>query len=83
MCFIDFKKAFHLVNHMLLFVKLAALVFGGDRIEWVWSFRENSEFRITVEGEVSDWTAAPSDVPHASVLGSILFVYTSTSCPRR
>ncbi len=63
MCFLDFNKAFDLVNHWLLLVKLRALRFGGDYIEWVRSSLGNREFRTRVEGEVSDWAAPPSEVP--------------------
>ncbi len=70
----DFKKAFDLVNHRLLLVKLRALGFRDDCVEWVRSFLENRTFRVSLEGEVSEWAAAPSGVPQGSVLGPIRFV---------
>ncbi len=55
----DFKKAFDLVNHQLLLVKLRALVFRYDCVEWVRTLLANRTFRVSVEGEVSEWAAAP------------------------
>ncbi len=54
-----FKKAFDLVNHRLLLVKLRALGFRDDCMEWVRTFLENRTFHVSVEGEVSEWAAAP------------------------
>ncbi len=53
-CFLNFKKAFDLVSHRLLLVKLRALGFWEDCIDWVQLFLEDRMFRIKVEGEISD-----------------------------
>ncbi len=68
-CFMDFKEAFDLVNHRLLLEKLRALGFGEDCIAWVRAFLGNREFRVRVEGEISEWATAPSGEPQTSVLG--------------
>ncbi len=65
----------------LLLVKLRALGFGGDCIDWMRSFLEDWMFRVKLEGELSDWVTSPSVVPQGLVLGPIPFVVYINDLP--
>ncbi len=54
-CFMDLTKAFDLVNHRLLLVKLRALGFDEDCFAWARAFLGNRQFRVGVKGEISEW----------------------------
>ena len=71
--YLDFSKAFDVVCHKRLMVKLRAIGIGGKVIRWLEDWIANRKQRVKIEGEFSDWVSVLSSVLQGSVLGGILF----------
>ena len=71
--YLDFSKAFDVVCHKRLMVKLRAIGIGGRVIQWLEDWIANRKQRVEIEGEHSEWIDVLSSVLQGSVLGGILF----------
>jgi hypothetical protein len=72
--FVDFSKAFDLVPHKRLLLKLKSYGFTGKLLEWIKSFLYKRRQRVVLGDFVSAWLEVLSGVPQGSVLGPILFI---------
>jgi hypothetical protein len=72
----DFVKAFDLVPHDRLLMKLAASGVDSRIVAWVREFLLGRTQRVRVEGQLSKEVRVTSGVPHGSVLGPLLFLRT-------
>ena len=71
---VDFSKAFGLVLHGRLLMKIANLGVDGRVVEWMKQFLIGRTQRVRTGGDLSDEVRVRSGVPQGSVLGPILFL---------
>ena len=71
--YLDFSKAFDVVCHKRLMVKLEAIGIGGKLIKWLKDWISRRRQRVVVDGNFSEWVEVVSSVIQGSVLGGILF----------
>ena len=71
--FIDFRKAFDLVDHGILLRKLAAM--NVTKAFWLWirSFLEDRNQQVKLAGTLSSIKPCPAGVPQGSVMSPLLF----------
>ena len=70
---LDYSKAFDCANHRLILAKLKAAGFRDDALDWIFSYLNGRQQKVsTSEGE-SNWSGMLNGVPQGSVLGPLLF----------
>ena len=72
--FFDFSKAFDVVNHEIMLVKLRSLGLQGCLLDWLSSFLQGRLMQVCVKDCLSKPCAVESGVPQGSVLGPLLFL---------
>lgn len=71
--FIDFRKAFDLVNHSILLEKLASMNVNKSFWLWIKSFLTGRTQQVNLHGILSSTQPCPSGVPQGSVISPSLF----------
>lgn len=72
--FVDLKKAYDTVNHVILLKKLELCGIRGDALKWFESYLSNRQQRVKIGTTFSDWNSVSNGVPQGSILGSLLFL---------
>lgn len=80
--FCDLQKAFDLVPHDVLLMKLRKIGFGDGAVEWFASYLSNRKQYVNANGVNSDLGLISSGVPQGSILGPILFLIFFNDLPQ-
>lgn len=72
--FIDFSKAFDLVDHRILLDKMEASGVRGTALDWFESFLINRSQRVIIANSISNSSTITQGVPQGSVLSATLFL---------
>ena len=78
--FVDLSKAFDMVNHTLLIDKLSSLGITGIENRWFKSYLNNRTQCVSLNGTILTPNVIRSGVPQGSILGPLLFPYSSMIC---
>ena len=76
----DFAKAFDVVDHNLLLLKLSAYGFSKYTLLWLADFLRDRKQFVCTDGNVSAVCSVPSGVIQGRVIDSFLFCYLSVIC---
>ena len=71
--FVDFAKAFDVIDHKLLLKKLAVYKLSPNTLELISSFLSNRQQKVSLNASISDFLPNNFGVPQGSVLGPLLF----------
>ena len=71
--YLDFSKAFDVVCHERLLIKLEALGIKEKVLKWIKDWISGRNQRVLIDGNYSEWVKVVSSVIQGSILGGIFF----------
>jgi len=71
--FVDFRKAFDLVDHNILITKLNKFNIPNCLLQWFQSYLSHCSQRVRINRSVSSWQSLNGSMPQGSCLGPLSF----------
>ena len=78
--FLDFRKAFDCLDHMILISKLSMYVVHGIALDWFKSCLSDS-YQCVINNSLSEPKAVSCGVPQGSILDPLLLLIFINDCP--
>ena len=79
--FLDFKKAFDLVDHSVLLQKLSLYKINQNSLLWFKSYLDNRTQLVSISGHMSTTCKITHGVPQGSILGPLMFLVFINDLP--